>query len=85
MTYGGDLASRGNVYRILMKDFYMHWHRLLAFSYALQQILKLSPSTLEIMPFFLPCYQSATKVLEVAREKLQPLGFLKYAQDLVFV
>lgn len=85
LQHGGDLTSRGNTYRIIMKEFYMHWHRLLAYSYALQQILKLRPSTLEIMPFFLPCYQSAVKVLELAREKLQPAGYLKYAQDLVFV
>ena len=78
-------TNRGAIYRNVMKSFYLHWHRLLGFSYVLQQVLTTNPTTLALMPIFLPCYESATKLVQLAREELQPKGFLRYAQDLVFI
>lgn len=48
-------------------------------------MLKVSNSSLEILPYFLPSYESASQVLKVAREQLDALGHLKYAPDLVFI
>lgn len=45
----------------------------------------MSSSSLEILPYFLPSYESASQVLKVAREQLHALGHLKYAPDLVFI
>jgi hypothetical protein len=68
-----------------LKEYYWNVHRLLAFSFALQQILKVSPGSLEILPYFLPCYQSASRVLEITKKLHNPLGHLKYAPDHVFI
>lgn len=67
------------------QSFYYHYHRLLAYSFALQQTLKVTSSSLEILPYFLPSYESASQVLKVAREQLHALGHLKFAPDLVFI
>lgn len=40
---------------------------------------------MEILPYFLPAYESASQVLKTAREQLHALGHLKYAPDLVFI
>ncbi|KAK9896743.1 hypothetical protein P389DRAFT_172123 [Cystobasidium minutum MCA 4210] len=79
------VPNRHLAFTAAMKAFYFHYHRLLAYSFALQQILKVSTSSLEILPYFLPAYESASQVLKVAREQLHALGHLKYAPDLVFI
>lgn len=45
----------------------------------------MTTNSLEILPYFLPSYESASQVLKVAREQLHALGHLKYAPDLVFI
>jgi hypothetical protein len=58
---------------------------LLAYSFALQQMLRVSSSSLDILPYFLPAYESATQVLQAARDRLHASGHLKYAPDLIFI
>lgn len=45
----------------------------------------MTTNSLEILPYFLPSYESASQVLKVASEQLHALGHLKYAPDLVFI
>ena len=82
-----DFPSSGRKYSYVtaMKNYYFQCHRLLAFSFALQQILRSSTNSLDILPYFLTCYQSATQVLKVAREQLQGMGCLQYAPDHIFI
>lgn len=47
--------------------------------------MKVSSNSLEILPYFLPSYESASQVLSVVRTKLHSLGHLRFAPDLVFI
>lgn len=40
---------------------------------------------MEILPYFLPCYSSATEVIRLVRDELHTHGYLRYAIDAIFI
>ncbi|SCV73842.1 BQ2448_6272 [Microbotryum intermedium] len=68
-----------------MRDFYHSYYRLFLLSFAIQHALDNPQSTIDLPSYTIMVFESASIMIGIARDVLEPTGILRYAIDSTFV